>query len=388
VYKAASISDSIGDLQTFITDLIRTVEQVDASETRLETGDDLHADTRATGTQADPARTVKIFVDLVQRHEQAFYSFVHKVHSKGESLFDGLMRWIERFLTLHREGLTPEPLPLEFLLPHAGTERAQILAEVDAVARYHYKLKVAYEERVRRRFGRARAERQGASEADAEDAAAQALVNGVVDELSFGDLMKGDAADAAAEDSASDESDESESESETDSEDGYETAEEGGAHRAPALQELPQPLPRERRKSAVHRARSSTFSQPPTRPKDVPPVPQSASIQTSFSQQPGRASLSLAHDLAPPSTPKSPGRASQDRGRVSLGSRPQRRKRKQEEIKHPELEHIPTLLPVFLELVRRLVPVSHVSVTDGSAAPTWTGAASAGTIDLATDDNM
>jgi hypothetical protein len=32
VYKAANIADSISDLQTFINDLIRTVEQVDESE--------------------------------------------------------------------------------------------------------------------------------------------------------------------------------------------------------------------------------------------------------------------------------------------------------------------------------------------------------------------
>lgn len=31
VYKAASISDSFGDLQTFINDLIRTVEQTEES---------------------------------------------------------------------------------------------------------------------------------------------------------------------------------------------------------------------------------------------------------------------------------------------------------------------------------------------------------------------
>lgn len=30
VYKAANIADSLGDLQNFINDLIRTVEQVDA----------------------------------------------------------------------------------------------------------------------------------------------------------------------------------------------------------------------------------------------------------------------------------------------------------------------------------------------------------------------
>ena len=74
-------------------------------------------------SQQDPGKTVQTFIDLIQRHEQSFYSFVHKVHSKGEGLFDSFMRWIEQFLTLMRDGLGA-PLSLEFLLPHTGPERA------------------------------------------------------------------------------------------------------------------------------------------------------------------------------------------------------------------------------------------------------------------------
>jgi Domain of unknown function in PX-proteins (DUF3818) len=72
--------------------------------------------------QDDPQQTVQIFIDLIQRHEQSFYYFVHKVHSKGEGLFTGLMRWIELFLDIVREGLG-EPISLEFILPHTGDER-------------------------------------------------------------------------------------------------------------------------------------------------------------------------------------------------------------------------------------------------------------------------
>ena len=115
-------------------------------------------------SQTDPAKTVQIFIDLIQRHEQAFYTFVHKVHSKGEGLFTGLMRWIELFLTLMRDGVG-ERMSLEFLLPHTGEERSEIIREVDAVALYHYKLKVAYEAKLRKRFGRT----QGMNDADAED---------------------------------------------------------------------------------------------------------------------------------------------------------------------------------------------------------------------------
>jgi hypothetical protein len=101
--------------------------------------------------QQDPSRTVQTFIDLVQRHEQAFYSFVHNVHSKGSGLFDSLMAWIELFLSYARDGL-PEPVDLEFLLPDSGPQRRAIMAEVDAVAQYHYRLKLAHEEKIRRRF--------------------------------------------------------------------------------------------------------------------------------------------------------------------------------------------------------------------------------------------
>lgn len=144
--------------------------------------------------QEDSQHTVQAFIDLMQRHEQSFYYFVHKVHSKGEGLFKSLMQWVEMFLTVVREGLG-EPLSLEFLLPHTGKERMDILAEVDKVALYHYKLKVVYEDKLRRRFGNA----QGNRDADAEDEATQALVSGVLGEIDFGELVGGDAIDIAAE---------------------------------------------------------------------------------------------------------------------------------------------------------------------------------------------
>jgi hypothetical protein len=61
------------------------------------------------------------------------------------------MAWIELFLSYARDGL-PQPIDLEFLLPDSGPQRQAIMAEVDAVAQYHYRLKVAHEEKIRRRF--------------------------------------------------------------------------------------------------------------------------------------------------------------------------------------------------------------------------------------------
>ncbi|TFY57913.1 hypothetical protein EVJ58_g6729 [Rhodofomes roseus] len=206
VYRAASIADSLGDLQNFINDLIRTVESTEEL------------------SQSDPSKTVQIYIDLIKRHEQAFYSFVHKVHSKGEGLFTDLMRWIELFITLMRDGVG-ERISMEFILPHTGSEREAIMREVDAVALYHYKLKVAYEDKVRKRFGRT----QGMNDADAEDEVAAELVNGVVKDLSFGELIQGDADDLAAEDTDSEEddsSDEDHSSSDENDEDETDSSEE------------------------------------------------------------------------------------------------------------------------------------------------------------------
>lgn len=140
---------------------------------------------------------MQTFIDLVARHEQSFYSFVHKVHSKGQGLFDALMAWIERFLTYAREGLS-EKIDLEFVLP-VGEERLEILREVDAVAAYHYKLKLAYEEKVRRRF-----QKTAATDDEA------ALIDGMIASLNLNDSVVGDVEEVGEEDDESDESDDSE----------------------------------------------------------------------------------------------------------------------------------------------------------------------------------
>ena len=136
-----------------------------------------------TVSAEDPQRTVQTFIDLVQRHEQSFYTFVHNVHSKGAGLFDSLMAWIELFLSYARDGL-PQLINLEFILPHGGPEREAIMAEVDAVAQYHYKLKLAHEEKVRRRFDQA-------THADASEEAA--LLGSVLATLQLSETAVGDA---------------------------------------------------------------------------------------------------------------------------------------------------------------------------------------------------
>ncbi|KAI0081790.1 hypothetical protein K474DRAFT_1694834 [Panus rudis PR-1116 ss-1] len=349
VYRAASIADSLGDLQNFINDLIRTVEQTE------EIG------------QEDPAKTVQTFIDLIQRHEQAFYSFVHKVHSKGEGLFDSLMRWIELFLTLMRDGLG-EPISLEFLLPHPGREREEILKEVDEVARYHYKLKLAYEAKVRRRFGRT----QGQSDADAEDQAAAALVNDVVSDLSFGDLVKGDADDLAAEatddeddDESSDDDDDDDSSEDSSSEESDTGSSESSSTEGPGPSRSRGHTPMERSHTIGHSPLTPTRSA-----RDLPVSPMQRAAQSlDYGSSPSRPPVQTpplrpSRSMSIPASPKDlPPVPSSSKplppspfSRQDPGEETSNKKRKKADgPKPPELEHIPKLLPLFVEMMRPLL---------------------------------
>lgn len=158
-------------------------------------------------SQEDPQRTVQTFIDLVQRHEQSFYTFVHNVHSKGKGLFDSLMSWLELFLDYARSGL-PSPINLEFILPHSEEERRKVLAEVDAVATYHYQLKVAHEEKIRRRFRAAAADNGGGGGmGDHIDDEAE-LLNSVMASLNIGETTMDEAGDLADEESEEEAEDE------------------------------------------------------------------------------------------------------------------------------------------------------------------------------------
>lgn len=341
-----------------------------------------------------------MFIDLVERHEQNFYRFIHKVHANGQDLFDNMMKWVDLFLTLFREGVGGQPISLEFLLPHGGPERVAVMQEIDEVALYHYKLKLAHEDKLRRRFGKA----QGQGEADAEDEAAQVLVNGVVNELSFGELANGDVEEMAA---AMSEDSESSSDDETDEEDdesdegssSFETASEtSGTEESRDDGEAPPPPPKTPTSSAgtavEERVTSSPAHHPSNRhhghhngerrgrdegrPKepprlrsrsrsmtalksmftrntqDAPPVPP---LPSNLPPSPGRRFSNSGP--APRHVPPSPlsARPSQDSARSPAVRRtpPKVMMRKKKDkimgLKQPDLKEIPNLLPVFVELV-------------------------------------
>lgn len=325
-------------------------------------------------SQQDPAKTVQSFIDLIQRHEQAFYNFVHKVHSKGEGLFDSLMRWIEQFLTLMRDGLG-DRVSLEFLLPHKGEERAEIMAEVDAVARYHYSLKVIYEAKVRRRFGRT----AGQSEADAEDEEAAALVDSVVKDLSFGELVSEDADELAAqesdEDSGSDEdeddesgsTDDDDSDDDDDSEESGSSEEESGESTTEGEFRRTTPTPSLARSNTVGHSPMATRPPRQPMPKQSLDLP-SPSRQSTLPIRNSQTTPGSARTRFPPSSSSSSSSTFSTSSNKKLPSVPSPnytpqgkqtpvkvqsavKKKKAEGPKPPELHHIPKLLPLFVEMV-------------------------------------
>ena len=374
-----------------------------------------------TVEQDDPKTVVQSFIDLVGRHEQSFYSFVHNVHSKGQGLFDRLMHWVELFLTAAREGLG-EKVSLEFILPHTGQDRVDVLKEIDAVALYHYKLKVLYEEKLRRRFRNAEG---GDGTEGAEEEIGQALVDGVVRDLSFGELLKGGVDEIAAEDEDDDDDDyESETDSDDESSSEYETATESGSEQsiddADASETVePKPLARsitighpmqhgvqlqlqEPSHQNFQPRRSDSMSSPQRqyshpRPQSQTPQPQSPRTRGRFANRDERGKepppprsrslhrikslLSMnkrnSDEVPPlpnlpakhfPSSPlprhmaSSSTRSSLDSSNSSQRRQPppasphsakkSKKRRKQATVlKPPELEHIPKLLPIFVEMV-------------------------------------
>jgi hypothetical protein len=303
---------------------------------------------------------MQAFINLVQRHEQSFYNFVHKVHSKGEGLFDGLIKWTELVLTVMREGLAGDPISLEFLLPHTGQDRLNIIHDVDAFALYHYRMKLAYENKLRKRFGRLQKH-----DAEAEEDATQQMVDDVAGEFDFGELVSGDAHELQAEnsedepsddedssefESASDETDETESGS--DSEETHASPPTGKALKAdetPSKATRPPPLTNH--SSTSHHSRAQSEIPSPSRLTS----PASTSHPSRSSLDGIRRAPSSASSVSRNSNKPLPPSPAKDRpshaSHVNLPRSLPRRRKGPEAGKQPELRHLADLLPIFIEMV-------------------------------------
>jgi hypothetical protein len=325
------------------------------------------------------------------------------------------MKWIELFITIVREGLK-EPISLEYLLPHTGNERDEIMNEVDKVALYHYKLKVLYENKLRRRFGSA----NGQSQADA-DEATQTLINGFVGEVNLGELTN-DTIDMEAEVSDEEVTDEEESSSEESStsesteDESDESEHEGSGYvngngngKAIAVSPTPlSPLPfspsqstsnkhdydnKSSQRSTLQVLRSPSRPQPTVLRKksfslkksksmnlsltnlsfskksnDAPPVPPLLRSKTSYPPVPSSKPLPLdptpqgAMEELPPPTPSKDVSPVQQQPPQPPSIKTKPKKKPPQALRPPELEHIPKLLPVFAEIVssQSVLSAKHV----------------------------
>lgn len=267
---------------------------------------------------------------------------------------------------------------MEFLLPHRGEEREQIISEIDKIVLYHYKLKILYEEKLRRRFGRV----HGNSAADAEDTAIQDLLDSVSNGLNFGELASGDAVDLAAQEADEDLSSEDYSTSEdSNDESDSQTSTQGKAaskslpispmslqsgqasqkrsslstQRGPSPVQsdftvsAPEPTFQHQRSLSLRSARSLTSLNGRSRdtPPPVPPLPVSVKSNNFF------YSKALPSKPLPRRPVSQPSQKQASKGAVL----PQHRQPKpglkniQQSLTPPELVLIPQLLPVFVEMV-------------------------------------
>ena len=135
IYKNAAVWNSVGDLQAFVDDLITVVRNAEEAQ------------------HDDPSLLVQSFIDLVGRHADAFYSFVHRIHVHDKAgLFTRLMEWIENILRLLREGL-PDRVDLDALLETVpGLDKPKVVAEINQLVRWNADRKAWVERRRRDRI--------------------------------------------------------------------------------------------------------------------------------------------------------------------------------------------------------------------------------------------
>jgi hypothetical protein len=141
VYKAADISTTIRHVQAFLDDLSQVI-------------DSFLAEKEAEEEPEDVSNTIQLFINLVQRHEQHFYEFVHNVHSQEASkVFDELIQYVDKLFTFVAHGI-PGKIDINHCIERAGvtTDTEALENEVNSICDYRYKQKMYHFERTRRKL--------------------------------------------------------------------------------------------------------------------------------------------------------------------------------------------------------------------------------------------
>ncbi|KAI9267117.1 hypothetical protein EDC94DRAFT_657495 [Helicostylum pulchrum] len=136
VYKAADIGTTIRHVSTFLDDLVQVIKQ---DKEGYNVSD-----------------TIQLFIDLVERHEQHFYDFVHNVHSQEASkVFDELIQYVDKLFTFFAHGI-PGKIDMNHCVEKAGyesrTDVKLLEDEINSVCEYRYRQKMYHFERTRRKL--------------------------------------------------------------------------------------------------------------------------------------------------------------------------------------------------------------------------------------------
>ncbi|KAI9024995.1 hypothetical protein CLU79DRAFT_92414 [Phycomyces nitens] len=134
VYKSANIGESIKHLSAFVEDLLQVVDALNVE---------------------DVTNSTQLFVQLVQRHEQQFYAFVHNVHAQDTShLFDELLAYVDQLFGFLSRGI-PGKIDLLETIKAANlstSEEAALKAEMEALCDYHRRRKEIHLQRTRQKL--------------------------------------------------------------------------------------------------------------------------------------------------------------------------------------------------------------------------------------------
>ncbi|KAL0089524.1 hypothetical protein J3Q64DRAFT_1831938 [Phycomyces blakesleeanus] len=134
VYKSANIGESIKHLSAFIDDLLQVVDGLNVE---------------------DVTNSTQLFVQLVQRHEQHFYAFVHNVHAQDTSnLFDELLAYVDQLFGFLSRGI-PGKIDLLETIRKANlstSEEAALKSEMEALCDYHRRRKEIHLQRTRQKL--------------------------------------------------------------------------------------------------------------------------------------------------------------------------------------------------------------------------------------------
>lgn len=101
----------------------------------------------------DVRNTVQPFIQLIERHENNFYRFVHSVHSQDTShLFDDLLAYIDKLFSMMSSGL-PGKVDMAKLVQENLNEQqyVQLKEEINKLCNYHLQRKIRHLQRTRRK---------------------------------------------------------------------------------------------------------------------------------------------------------------------------------------------------------------------------------------------